>query len=121
MLLSSVVAIDDRRSAESAGIAVAISVAQGGWNGAHQRGRRYVRENAIVVDHDRRGQDVAEVAPDAEVAVVAIAGQAARAQPVQHGLDRELRSLHFGEVDRGLELERRERLGIVARLLELAQ
>ena len=36
-----------------------------------------VREDAVVVDHDRRRQDVAQMAAEAELAVVAIAGQAA--------------------------------------------
>ena len=69
--------------------------------------RRQIREDAIVIDHERRRQDVAQVPADAEFAVVAIARQPARAQRGEHRLRRELRRLHFGQGDHRLKFERR--------------
>src|SRR5438876_266003 len=50
----------------------ACSVPQCGGNPGQQRGGGDIRENAVVVDHDRRRQHVTQMAPHAELGVVAV-------------------------------------------------
>src|SRR5438309_9727472 len=65
-------------------------VAQRAGHGAHQRGGRGIREDAIVVDHDGRREDVAKIAADAEFAIVAVAGQSASTEREHYGRYRQI-------------------------------
>ena len=73
---------------------------------AHQACGGDVGEDAVVVDHQRRRKHVAQMAADAEVAVVAISRQAAGAHRAHHGLDREFGRFDLEQIDRRLEVER---------------
>src|SRR6185437_13691127 len=58
---------------------------------------------------------------DAELAVTAVAREAADAQRGEHGRHRELRDLHFGQGDLRLEVECAERFRIIHLALVGAQ
>src|SRR3954471_10921138 len=69
-LLSEIVLIERRHvGVESS------SVPKACRHAAHQGRRRGIGQNAVVVDHDRRRQYVAQVAAHGELTVVAVAGK----------------------------------------------
>src|SRR6516162_6463717 len=70
-------------------------IPQQGGNVEQQRRPGRVGEDAVVVDHDRRGQDVAQRTRNAEFAVVAIAGETARLQRAHHRRERDFRGVNL--------------------------
>src|SRR5579863_7179067 len=61
----------------------ALVVQRLGRGAQHRRGRD-VGEDTVVTDHDRRRQDVPQMPSDAELAVVAVAGEPASLHRARH-------------------------------------
>ena len=78
---------------------VSRSIAQGGGYAAHQACGCDVGKDPVVVDHDRRRKHVAKMPANAEIAVVAISGQAACAHRAHDGCDRKFGCFHLEQVD----------------------
>ena len=70
------------------------------------------------MDHDRRREDVAQRPADAEVAILAIAGQPGGAQRARHRGDGEFRDLDLEHRQRGLHVEAGERGRVTLGALE---
>ena len=69
-----------------------------------------MRSLLIMMGEDSTSRSAAA---DGDIAVIAIAGQAGGAHGGHHGLHRQFRGIHLQKIDRGLEIDCRQRLGIM--------
>ncbi len=84
----------------------------------HEHEARQVRYDAVIGDHQRRGQHIAEMTSDAERAVVAVALDAADAQRFENKLVREARGRDLEIVHGGGKAHRAQLVGVVLGALE---